>query len=385
MSLYKRGRIYWSKLYAGGRVHRFSTRERHKVPALKKEREEAQRLERLYKSEVDKSVATLAAQFLEHAEAANRSPATRDSHEDYLTREIIPFLGAHREATSVTIKDMEDYKAKRMKEVGPQTVAKELSTFRQMLRFGSEVLKLFPPGEVPTTRNPKIPKYTPKWKLLSADELGRLLTALATVEKRDREAVPFFLLVMNTGFRSGEPAKLQWEWIDKAKREVHLPAEATKTRTARTVPLNDSALAALEMMRQRHPTAIGRVFRYKTHYATWHRAVHAAGLARLPNRNTKGRVTTSGVRPHDLRHSYGSLLYLAGASTPEVRDILGHVTLMMANLYAHTFKERLHQAVNATDIAVPKTVPTKGQNVPERVANGQIGATVKKKRSATVR
>lgn len=367
MSLYRRGNIWWSKLYTGGSVHRFSTGARNKVEALKKEREEAARLDRLRAAGDHRSVATLAAHFIDNAEAVNRAEATRKKSEEYLTRLIIPFLGEHRDATTISVRDLEEYKASRMKQVGPGTVAKELSTFRQMLRFGGDVLKLFPPGETPTTRAPKQPKYAPKWRLLNNDELGRLLVELRKQDGKGREAVPFFILAMNTGMRSGEPAKLRWDWIDWDAREIHLPAEVTKTRTARSVPLNESALSALAMMRT--PTSIGRVFKYRTHYTAWHRAVHAAGLARLPNRNPK-RPTSSGVRPHDLRHSFGSLLYVSGATTPEVRDILGHATLMMANLYAHTFKERLHQAVNATELGVPRNVPLVGAIVPEKVTNG---------------
>jgi integrase len=367
MSLYRRGNIWWSKLYSGGSVHRFSTGARNKVEALKAEREEAARLDRLFKAGDHRSVATLAAHFLDNAEAVNRAEDTRKKSEEYLSRLIIPFLGEQRDATTITVRDLEDYKAMRAKQVGPSTVAKELSTFRQMLRFGGDVLKLFPPGEIPSTRSPRQPKYTPKWRLLNADELGRLLVELQRQDRKGREAIPFFLLIMNTGMRSGEPAKLRWDWVDMEKREIYLPAEVTKTRTARTIPMNDGALAALAMMRT--PTSIGRVFKYRTHYTAWHRAVHAAGLARLENRNTK-RPTSSGVRPHDLRHSFGSLLYVSGTTTPEVRDILGHATLMMANLYAHSFKERLHDAVNATVVGVPKTVPLRGRNVPENVVNG---------------
>lgn len=384
MSLYRRKRspFYWSKLYAGGLVHRFSTGERHKVKALEKEREEARRLTRLFRAEADKSVATLAAQFVENAEATNRSPATRAMMERHMSATIIPFLGADRSVSSIAIRDLEDYKAARMKKVGPGTVSKELSTLRQMLDFGGNVLKLFPPGETPNTRSPKMAKYSPKWRLLTGDELGRLLSELQRQERKGKEAVPFFLLMMNTGMRSGEPAKLRWEWVDLAAKEIHLPAEVTKTRTARSVPLNESARAALAMVK-REP-AIGRVFRFATHYTAWHRAVHAAGLSRLENRSDK-RPTTSGVRPHDLRHSYGSLLYAAGASTPEVRDILGHATLMMANLYAHTFKERLHSAVNATVVSVPMSVPLGGASVPETVAKRPKASSGKNRRSATAK
>jgi integrase len=378
MSLYRRAGspFYWSKLYAGGLVHRFSTRARTKVAALVKEREEAKRLARKYEAQSDRSIGTLAAQFLENSEAVNRAEATRDKMEQHLSTQIIPFLGAGADAATVTSRDLEEYKTRRMKEVSPQTVAKELSTIRQMFKYATETLKLFAPEDMPTTHNPTMPKYAPKWRLLSDAELARLADALAKRDRKARESLPYFLLMMNTGMRSGEVSKLQREWIDLPRREIHLPASVTKTRTARTVPLNESALSALLMVLK--DGQVGRVFRARTHYTSWHRSVRDAGLATAPPEKK-----TSGVRPHDLRHSYGSLLYLRGTSTPEVRDILGHVTLMMANLYAHTFKERLHSAVNATNVGVPNAVPLQGRNVLENASKGKILAAPKKRVSAT--
>lgn len=384
MSLYRRAgsKFWWSKLYVRGSVVRFSTGEGTKTAALRKEREEADKLERAAKAESTRSVATLAGQFLEHAEATNRSPATRAMMERHLATLIQPFLGDHKDASTITIKDVEDYKAMRMRVVKPQTVAKELSTFRQMLRFGGEVLKIFRPGEIPNTRNPRLAKYEPKWRLLTEKELTALVVALSEAAgRKSSETVPYFILLMNTGMRSGEAASLQWGWLDLDKREIHLPAEATKTRTARTVPLNDSALAALKSIKG-DEKRVGRVFRYKTHYAAWHNAVRAAGLAAALPAGVKRR--TSGIRPHDLRHSYGSLLYTAGTSTPEVRDILGHVTLMMANHYAHTFRERLHTAVNAVNVGVPVTVPLGGQNVPEKVQNGPTTQNLQSEQSLVI-
>lgn len=380
MSLYRRpgSKYLWSKLYAGGHVHRFSTGATTKVEALRKEREEAHRLARLYKAEAVKSMATVAAQFLENVEADNLAPATRAKMEEHLTRQILPFFGEDREVSTIVVKELEDFKAKRGREVSPQTVGKELSTLRQMLDFAGEKLRLFPLGEIPTTRSPRLPRYEPKWRLLTEDELARLLIELQKQDRKGKEALPFFLLLMGTGMRSGEAAALRWDWVDFDRNEIHLPAQITKTRRARDVPIGDAARAALETVK-RSP-AVGRVFRYRTHYIAWHRAVHAAGLARI-NRDEPAK--TSGVRPHDLRHTFGSLLHASGNSMPTVRDILGHATLVMANLYAHTFRGELHAAVKSVAIPVPVTVPLLDQNVPEKVTKGTDGEPRNKIASAT--
>ena len=45
--------------------------------------------------------------------------------------------------------------------------------------------------------------------------------------------------------RRGELLALQWSWVDLDRRSITIPAEATKTRAARVVPLGAEPLAAL--------------------------------------------------------------------------------------------------------------------------------------------
>jgi integrase len=51
-----------------------------------------------------------------------------------------------------------------------------------------------------------------------------------------------------------------------------------------------------------------------------------------------------GVRLHDLRHTYASVLVSAGMSLPIIGSLLGHSTPVTTARYAHLFDDPLRQA-----------------------------------------
>jgi integrase len=52
---------------------------------------------------------------------------------------------------------------------------------------------------------------------------------------------------------------------------------------------------------------------------------------------------------HDLRHTCASWLVMSGAPIYEVRDLLGHSTVMMSERYAHLAPEALRSTVSRLD------------------------------------
>lgn len=62
------------------------------------------------------------------------------------------------------------------------------------------------------------------------------------------------------------------------------------------------------------------------------------------------------VRFHDLRHTYGSWLAQAGAQATDIRDLLGHTTVLTTNRYMHLNAERLQEVASRILL---ETVPAK--------------------------
>lgn len=375
MSLYRRkdSPYWWSTLYVEGKPVAFSTRERTKAAALRAEREHAHRIEQHAKLPGRYTVASLAAKFLVWKEADGRSQHTVALLARHLEQHILPALGADRDVRTVAVSDLEAYKVARSALVSAVTVAKELSTLRQLLRYAQEVHGLF--VAAPTVRNPRI-RHKTSWRLLTTEQVSAILSSLEQRRGRGRDALPYFAIMANTGMRGGELSAITWDMVSADGRTINLPATATKNRRARTVPLNDVATAALAIMRARKPLAVGRVFASRAYYSSWRRACLEAGLG-----NAKGERP----RPHDLRHTFGSLLHAAGRSMPEVRDMLGHTTLHMVNLYAHAYEGRLREAAQSVQVGranVEKNVVEKKPPVERRSGFWSVSENHKIERSA---
>jgi integrase/recombinase XerD len=52
------------------------------------------------------------------------------------------------------------------------------------------------------------------------------------------------------------------------------------------------------------------------------------------------------VRPHQLRHAFGSNVADAGGGLDEVADLLGHTSMSLSQVYLHPDPGRLREAVD---------------------------------------
>jgi hypothetical protein len=109
-------------------------------------------------------------------------------------------LGGERDIRTVQVRDRKEYKAGRMDAVSARTVAKELSSLRQLLRYASDVLKLM--ERAPTVKNPRMRLET-KWRLLTPEQVDALIVELEKFGRRGKEALPYVLLNANTGMPGG--------------------------------------------------------------------------------------------------------------------------------------------------------------------------------------
>lgn len=177
-----------------------------------------------------------------------------------------------------------------------------------------------------------------KQRFLSTDEIDGLLKACA------RSTHPylylFVKLLLLTGARKGEALGMCWRDLDFNKRVWTVPR--SKNGRSRRIMLNDAAVDVLERTRRKalqlalptEPTS--PVFTnprtlkpYDSLYAAWYVVCEWANL--------------TGVRFHDLRHTFASLLINKGVSIYEVQTLLGHSNIQMTQRYAHLAPDTLHQ------------------------------------------
>jgi integrase len=95
------------------------------------------------------------------------------------------------------------------------------------------------------------PQPKSRERVLTDDELRAIWRAAEGMGGNFSRIVRLLIL---TGARRGEIAKLRGEYIDRQKRLIHLPAEAVKNGRAHTIPYGDLAESILP------PTRIGWLF-----------------------------------------------------------------------------------------------------------------------------
>jgi integrase len=163
------------------------------------------------------------------------------------------------------------------------------------------------------------------------DELSRLLAALAAYP--EQQSADIIRMLMLTGARRGEVLAARWEDFDLTAGTWTKPAATTKTRTEHQVPLSAAARALLEQLRRRTNSE------WLFPAGDSHRKdVRDAWLAICRKANIEG------VRLHDLRHTYASVLASTGESLPIIGALLGHTVPTTTARYTHFFDDPLRAA-----------------------------------------
>jgi integrase len=140
-----------------------------------------------------------------------------------------------------------------------------------------------------------------------------------------------------TEVRKCEVLDARWDEIDFNRRLLTVPAEPSKSKKPRHIPLSDAAIELLQSLPRRDD--IPWVFfnpRTKKQPVS---IFHAWDTIR-------NRVGLADVRLHDLRHSYASFLVNAGRSLYEVQKLLGHHDPKVTMRYAHLAPGALIDAAN---------------------------------------
>lgn len=160
------------------------------------------------------------------------------------------------------------------------------------------------------------------------------------------------MVAIDTGLRKEELHALEWAWVDLRAREITIPAEVTKSRRERTVPILERSYNLLKEMAKARGTSIYvfvtcRGHRYSGpspyHYEALQKAVRRANKAR----EQAGRAAMEHVQWHDLRRTCGCrLLQDRRFKMEDVAKWLGHSSVKVTeSRYAFLDVSHLHRAV----------------------------------------
>lgn len=201
-------------------------------------------------------------------------------------------------------------------------------------------------------RVPKItllPDTSRRLRWLTRDEADRLIAELPPY----LAAMVRFALA--TGLRDQNICKLEWNQVDLDRRVAWIHADQAKGKRLITVPLNTDAVVVLREQAGQHSQWVFPCHGRAPHAASghsWYSALKRAGL--------------SGVRFHDLRHTWASWHVQAGTPLMALKEMGGWSNLDMVLRYAHLAPD--HLAEHAERISGPRLVRTNSGTAPEKVA-----------------
>lgn len=159
------------------------------------------------------------------------------------------------------------------------------------------------------------------------------------------------LFILDTGIRPSEAMQVLKEDVNHVARQVHLRAEITKTRTARTVPISDYTLSQL---RRLHSYEVER----------WHNPYLFCSSEGMKLRtvsfahNLHKVALKSGIEltPYDFRHIFATTYIRNGGDAFTLQRIMGHTKPSMTMVYVNLDARDLsvaHRKINVLGNFLP--------------------------------
>ena len=233
MALYRRGQKWWADYYANGQRIQESTGTANKREA---EKFLALRISEVHRGvfvkPVNATLAELGERYIEYAKLHKRS-WVRD---EQMLRHLNGFLGTAM-LTQINASRVEQYQQKRVREVSPSTVNRELALLKHLFNLAER-------WELCQGQNP-----VRMVKFLAEDNLQYRTLSEGGGAGASRNAArltcrTWFFLRINTGLRCGDVFDLKWEEVDLERRRFKLVME--KPGKVLKSPLNDVACSVLE-------------------------------------------------------------------------------------------------------------------------------------------
>lgn len=206
------------------------------------------------------------------------------------------------------------FRDERLNEVSAGTVIRELAYISAIINHARREWGINVPNPVQMVRKPQSPQA--RSKVLTDEEISKLLQALEPTGRRSHWTKPAVQLALATAMRRGELLSLKWEHIDLQGRTAFLPD--TKNGDSRTVPLSSVAVQVLAEL-PRHISGVVLPVKAFTLDAAFKRGVRRAGL--------------DGVRFHDLRRTAITRMAEKLPNVIELAAVSGHKSLMVLKRY----------------------------------------------------
>ncbi len=303
----------------------------------------------------DYSLADLQAEYLRHVEQTVR-PSTAKSYRASLEIIVTWLLNVAPRVSQISADLIQHFRRERLmttkgkkseSTISPRTVNKDVAALSAMLNYGVDHRLI---GFNPLKKLKPLPEDA-KCKVRRALTLAEVESLFANSPERLK---PVWRMFAITGIRRSELVNMRFDDVDKEARCVTVRATTAKNHKERTIPLDDTMLAAITALENSSPDS---EFVFTSNAGTplrnnllreFYRACKHAGI-------TDGKQGGA-VDLHSLRVTFTTLSLDHGANPKAVQEILGHSTLSLTmNTYAKATERGKREAVGSIPFAKVST------------------------------
>ena len=262
--------------------------------------------------------------YLKEAKVNHRAYFNDEKHAAFFTKAFgdLPI-------EDLTASQIEKLKAERLASVKPATVLRELVWLKHLYNVAirDEKLEKNPVNQV------KFPKpNNARLRYLTEDEQQRLQAVMAPADYQLVE------IALHTGMRRGEQFDLRWENVDFRAETLTIPV--SKSGLTRHVPMNERVLEIMSSY-------------YKKRRTDWvfpsrnpDRPLDCRNFVKRVYKLALRKASISGASWHTLRHTFASMLAMAGTPLHTIQILMGHAQISMTMRYSHLAPSHLKEAIN---------------------------------------
>ena len=223
--------------------------------------------------------------------------------------------------SDISSKDIDDYKQKRLNDVKPSSVNRELAVLRCLFNLAKKRKKFY--GENPVSESGLLIENNEIERILTIEEENRLLESSADHLK------PVITTALNTGMRKGEILSLKWTDVNIENKVITIRHTVSKSKKSRQIPINPQLKTTL--LEQKLKTGNSE---YVFLSPEGNPYLRPDSLKRCFE-GARRRADIKGLRFHDLRHTAATRMIESGVNIVAVSKILGHASIKTTMRYVH--------------------------------------------------
>ena len=302
--------------------------------------------------------------WLEGYVKTNCSQRTLDGYQSIIETHLIPALG-HIQLKHLHSQAIQSYYGKAIEKVSPRTVAKHHRLLSQALKYAVRQGYL--------GRNPCELVDAPSWKGKAMRTLTPSEVEVLLDTAKDNYYYPVVYTAVSTGLRQAELLGLRWRDIDLdflsmsvsrvlyKRRGICEFKEPKTSHSRRRVAMTPKLALFLREYKAEREWLYHELGRQLTLDDLVFASPEGKPLDPSMLSHDFARIAKqaglNGVRFHDLRHTFASLMFLRGAKPKVISEALGHSSVAFTmDVYSHIIEGMQSDAIMLLDEVLPAGV-----------------------------